>query len=95
MYATTTVNAPRGVTKIASVNAYAAKFAISPIIISASVNHVYRTDNTHSRPPCEILEILESCTSVFSSVTDSYPRQDPFGIAYWLVVNPSSFYLCQ
>jgi hypothetical protein len=36
IYAMTTVKAPSGVTRIASVKAYAAKLAISPIIISAA-----------------------------------------------------------
>lgn len=95
MYATTTVNAPRGVTRIASVNAYAAKFAISPIIIRASVSHVYRTGDTHSRPPCEVLEVLEPCIVSIYSVKWFYPRQDRFRIVYWPVGDPSSFYLRQ
>ena len=39
MYATTTVKAPNGVTRIASVNAYAAKFAISPMIINTRIRN--------------------------------------------------------
>jgi hypothetical protein len=38
VYATTTVKAPNGVTRMASVNAYATKFATSPMIMSASIS---------------------------------------------------------
>jgi len=62
MYATTTVNAPNGVTKIASVNAYAAKFAISPTIINTRISNGFGKESTHPCPPCDILEVLESCS---------------------------------
>lgn len=61
MYATTTVNAPNGVTKIASVNAYAAKFAISPMIINTIISNGFENESTHPGPPCDILEVFESC----------------------------------
>jgi hypothetical protein len=58
-----TLNAPRGVTRIAGAKAYAAKFAISPIMTEYVVSQLLEHDGLrartsyYTRPPYGALEI--------------------------------------
>lgn len=82
MYAMTTVNAPNGVTNIASVNAYAAKFAISPMIINTiAVNKKFQLEILIPAHHVKFLRYLNPTNQCFQK-EDKYLLQDLFHIFY-------------
>jgi hypothetical protein len=82
-----TLNAPNGVTNIAGANAYAAKFAISPIMTDDNVSHIleyggfWARTSYYTRPPYGTFEIRKSISlktmSFFCVYKPLYDSQKP------------------